>query len=138
MENKIIIFIPTGEFRKAKKGEYFNEKCNMLTFYFWNLEEDTNNNYFIYKKYEIEIPEKAETFCTYFLNKNSLSIQEAAPANSLNSFRLIKIKKWRWITNIDNCINITNYMTEEEIEKYCENYKNVLYYEKIEKSEIEY
>lgn len=132
MENKIIILISTGECREVNKGDWFEYYNNLSV---WLSDKKSERKYDVYIKHEIEVPNKARKFVIDFLDKLNFPIQFSNKTFTINKN---KVKKWRWITNINNYMGITNYMTEEEIVGYCQNYKNVLYYEKIDNSEQEF
>ena len=93
MESKsLIVFRPTGEVRYPKKGEWFVLPTDDMT----QAYRDGLNQYPIYERIEIEVPEGATEANVAFYSEshvyNKFLIHLSRP----------KVKKWLWERDYDN------------------------------------
>ena len=140
MENKLIIFKPTGEVRSPGKGEWYWYNG---AYYMSKIDPIKDDKHDIYERIVIQVPEGAQCLAYYFCNTN-------APIKGTNDtiiFHRQKIKKWLW-----KCVNTNSssklpmvewqtikHFTEEEIRKayFYNSCSEMEFVKKLPDSEIE-
>ncbi len=129
-KNKIAVFVPIGETRCPKKGEWYFDDDIFITASYDHVGEKSCP---ILGHIEIEIPKEARNFNYYFANEDfgdcSLSIPLTHP----------KVKKWKWQRDFgDECyIRTKKHLTYNELMELEDGIKACTDWHKVEGSEVE-
>lgn len=121
---KIIVFVPTGETRCPKEGEwYLSDNAH-----YYKARIAFDSEWPIFTRHKIDVPTNAQRFHYQF--------DEGFKSGMLSLPRpKVKVKRWRWVVNEFSSVFITEgHYTEDELR---ETLSEMEWYHKIPETEIE-
>lgn len=115
---KIDIYVPTGEIRKAKQGEWLYDGTKWTQ---WAFPGESSESYPIGIHHQIEVPDslKVESIKIIGMNASCELGQTSIELDEIDLPRPKKVKKWQWLyqTPVGKLWLLTcgHYATEEKM-----------------------